>query len=322
MDSQERLRLLVQRTWQLAALLGVAFIAVVVGYWYTQIVRGAYYRELAENNRLRELKVEAPRGVILDREGRPLVENVPSYFLLFDRGRSASLEASLAFLARTLERPEPELARLVAASAANAPYVPLVMAEDLTLDQVARTGGRVARAPRVRDRGAPAPLLSPRHADGARGRLPRPGQRARARPPARSARGRPGGRSRESSRPTTRCCAAPTAAASWWSTAGASSCTRSCASPATRAATSSSRSTSSCSRRPSASSPTRSGAPWHSIRATARSSPWCRRRPSIPTCSRAASRRAIGAPSSTRRTSRCRTAPCRTPTLRGRCSRS
>ena len=91
MDSQQRLRLLVQRTWQLAALLGAVFAVVVVGYWYTQIVRGAYYRELAENNRLRELKVEAPRGVILDREGRPLVENVPSYFLLFDRGRGASL---------------------------------------------------------------------------------------------------------------------------------------------------------------------------------------------------------------------------------------
>ncbi|HEX2465507.1 MAG TPA: penicillin-binding protein 2 [Thermoanaerobaculia bacterium] len=148
MDSQERLRLLVQRMWQLAMLLGVAFTAILVGYWYTQIVRGAYYRELAENNRLRELKVEAPRGVILDREGRPLVENVPSYFLLFDRGRGASLsdprlgrgglESSLSFLARTLERPQEEFARIVAASTDSASYVPLVMAEDLTLDQVAR----------------------------------------------------------------------------------------------------------------------------------------------------------------------------------------
>jgi penicillin-binding protein 2 len=74
MDSPQRLRLLVQRTWQLAAVLGVAFLLVVIGYWYTQVVRGDYYRELAENNRLRELKLEAPRGVILDREGRPLVE--------------------------------------------------------------------------------------------------------------------------------------------------------------------------------------------------------------------------------------------------------
>ena len=138
LDSQERLRLLVQRTWQLTALLGAAFTVVAVGYWYTQIVRGGYYRELAENNRLRELKVEAPRGVILDRESRPLVENVPSYFLLFDRGRSESQAGSVAFLARTLERPEEELERVLASSAGQASYMPVVMAEDLTLDQVAR----------------------------------------------------------------------------------------------------------------------------------------------------------------------------------------
>ena len=111
MDSQVRLRLLVQRTWQSAALLGVAFTVVAVGYWYTQIVRGGYYRELAENNRLRELKIEAPRGVILDREGRPLVENVPSYFLLLDRGRSESLGRASPSCARTLDRPPEELER-------------------------------------------------------------------------------------------------------------------------------------------------------------------------------------------------------------------
>jgi penicillin-binding protein 2 len=138
MDSQERLRLLVQRARQLAVLLGVVFAVIVTGYWYTQIVRGAYYRELAENNRLRELKVEAPRGVILDREGRPLVENVPSYFLLFDRGRSASLESSFAFLSRTLDRPQEDFARRVAAASGSASYVPVIMAEDLSLDQVAR----------------------------------------------------------------------------------------------------------------------------------------------------------------------------------------
>jgi penicillin-binding protein 2 len=138
MDSQERLRLLVQRAWHLTALGAAAFGIVVVGYWYTQIVRGGYYRELAENNRLRELEIEAPRGVILDRESRPLVENVPSYFVLFDRGRSANLTSSLAFLARILGRPEDELGRVLAAAARNASYVPVVMAEDLTLDQVAK----------------------------------------------------------------------------------------------------------------------------------------------------------------------------------------
>ena len=41
------------------------------------IVRGAQYRELSEENRIREIPVAAPRGVIYDRNGVPLVRNVP-----------------------------------------------------------------------------------------------------------------------------------------------------------------------------------------------------------------------------------------------------
>ena len=41
--------------------------------------RGTSTRELAETNRLRKLLMKAPRGLIFDRKGRLLVENVPSY---------------------------------------------------------------------------------------------------------------------------------------------------------------------------------------------------------------------------------------------------
>ena len=85
---------LVQRVRVLRGALAVLLCAVAGSFWFTQLVRGDYYRELAENNRLRKLPVRAPRGLIYDRLGRPLVENVPSYFLLFDRGRSADIQSS------------------------------------------------------------------------------------------------------------------------------------------------------------------------------------------------------------------------------------
>ena len=75
------------------------------GFWFVQLVQGHYYPELAENNRLRQLPIKAPRGPIYDRHGRRLVENIPSYSLLFDRSRSAHLAASLAFAAPVLDRP-------------------------------------------------------------------------------------------------------------------------------------------------------------------------------------------------------------------------
>lgn len=48
---------------------------------YLQIVRGDYYQDLAQGNRLRIYSVAAPRGIIYDRYGKPLVYNTPSFEL-------------------------------------------------------------------------------------------------------------------------------------------------------------------------------------------------------------------------------------------------
>ena len=43
--------------------------------WYLQVLSGDEYRAEANENRVREIKVQAPRGEIVDRNGRVLVEN-------------------------------------------------------------------------------------------------------------------------------------------------------------------------------------------------------------------------------------------------------
>ena len=76
----------------------LALLLLVAGrFWFVQGVRGAYYRELADNNRIRRLSVEAVRGLIFDREGELLVENIPVYNLLVDRSRSRNLDQGLQF---------------------------------------------------------------------------------------------------------------------------------------------------------------------------------------------------------------------------------
>lgn len=47
-----------------------------------QVVQGAYFRDVADNQRIRLVAVPAPRGLIYDREGVPLVQNVPVYQVL------------------------------------------------------------------------------------------------------------------------------------------------------------------------------------------------------------------------------------------------
>ena len=82
---------------------------VALGYWYTQVVRAQHYRALSENNRLRQAPLKAPRGPIEDRKGRVLVENVPSYNLLFDRSLSRDRDRSLEFASNILGQNAKEL---------------------------------------------------------------------------------------------------------------------------------------------------------------------------------------------------------------------
>jgi len=49
--------------------------------FYLQVIRGGYYYSLGENNRIKIEYVKAHRGIIFDRAGKPLVENVFGFSL-------------------------------------------------------------------------------------------------------------------------------------------------------------------------------------------------------------------------------------------------
>jgi penicillin-binding protein 2 len=47
--------------------------------YYLQVVKGEYYSERAENQRIRLIPIPAPRGAILDRNGKILVDSRPTF---------------------------------------------------------------------------------------------------------------------------------------------------------------------------------------------------------------------------------------------------
>ncbi len=63
----------------LAVYIVIAALGLFIRLWYLQAVKGDYYYEQAENNRIRPVKLRPPRGIIYDRHGRPLVENVLTF---------------------------------------------------------------------------------------------------------------------------------------------------------------------------------------------------------------------------------------------------
>ena len=59
-------------------LLALAVFAVLLfRLWALQVLSGSHYLVQAQNNQVRNVRVEAPRGTIVDIKGRPLVTNVP-----------------------------------------------------------------------------------------------------------------------------------------------------------------------------------------------------------------------------------------------------
>src|SRR5215813_12856607 len=81
-DSSQNLRL---RLSIVNAVVILLLIVLGIRLYVLQVVRGHYYADLAENQRIRLLPIPAPRGVILDRNGRVLVDSRPIYEVILSR---------------------------------------------------------------------------------------------------------------------------------------------------------------------------------------------------------------------------------------------
>jgi penicillin-binding protein 2 len=85
------------------ALFGLLFIRL---YWL-QMVQHDRFRTLSENNRLRIRTIRAPRGQILDRNGRPIAETQASFDLICSPVDVTDLEGQIRLLEEIVEF-EPE----------------------------------------------------------------------------------------------------------------------------------------------------------------------------------------------------------------------
>ena len=71
-------------------ILGI-FLILAYGLWRLQVVQQRLLRPLAEKNRIKQVPILAPRGKILDREGRIIVDNYPSFSALLLRDQTRDL---------------------------------------------------------------------------------------------------------------------------------------------------------------------------------------------------------------------------------------
>lgn len=120
----------------LRALIALAVVLLIGRLWQLQMLAGEKYRLLADRNRLRQVNVAAPRGVIYDRNGEILARNRPSFSVIVIPGdlpqddendpEGKAAAAVLDHLLDILGRPAPDLGtgfsgRLTSATPAPAP---------------------------------------------------------------------------------------------------------------------------------------------------------------------------------------------------------
>jgi len=126
---------------------GAVFALLAIAYWYVQIVLGDHYFGLSENNRIRSVKLTAPRGYVLDRDGSVLVENEPAYSLLLYRREAKDLAGSTDFVVRLLGMPAEQIGARIQRGRRYPEFVPISIAENLTLEEVAVIEARAPEHP-------------------------------------------------------------------------------------------------------------------------------------------------------------------------------
>ncbi len=102
-----------------------------------QLAEGSYWREMAENNRLRRIPVAGIRGRIYDRRGRVLADNAANWDLLLFPDEAGDLAATADFLAAA-GIADAATMQASLAQRRTGRLAPLVVAEDLSWQQVAR----------------------------------------------------------------------------------------------------------------------------------------------------------------------------------------
>src|SRR5580765_4771713 len=116
-------------------ILGI-FLVLAYGLWRLQVMQADYYSLAAERNRIRNVPVLAPRGKILDREGRTIVDNYPSFSALLLRDSSRDLNADADLIAQGLHLNPAEVRARIRRFASMPQYEPIFLKEDITPDEL------------------------------------------------------------------------------------------------------------------------------------------------------------------------------------------
>ncbi len=135
--NEESADFLRKRLWVAAAIIFFFFTLIMLRLWSLQIYHGEEYKRKADSNRMRRQEIAAPRGHILDRYGREIVSNRPSFNVVMIREDSDDTDEVLKRLAPILHEDISTLWQRIRDAERTPRYMPVVLKRDVDWETLA-----------------------------------------------------------------------------------------------------------------------------------------------------------------------------------------
>lgn len=118
-------------------MIGITFAVFTLRLWVLQVVNGPELRQFSEQNSIRETKIPAPRGIVYDRNGEVLVENLPGFEVNLSPQYVTNLEETAEALGAALSMPPSTVMQLVNRSRRiNGRFRPVRIKDNLSRDDI------------------------------------------------------------------------------------------------------------------------------------------------------------------------------------------
>ncbi len=133
---EEELKEILQRWKWVSWIMFGAGLILIGRLWYLQIIHGDKLRQYSEINRLKETKIQAPRGLIFDRYGHILVDNLLDLELTITPQYISNLKQAAKEISPIVKIPFKQIMEKVWTGEKNhGPFRPVVIKKHLTLTQ-------------------------------------------------------------------------------------------------------------------------------------------------------------------------------------------
>lgn len=106
--------------------------------WDLQVMRGAEMRKMSEQNRVRKIKIVAPRGIIYDRTGKVIADTRAAFNVYVTPEDIKDFSQTIDGLADLLKWDREEIIEKLKAFSGKPPSFPIKIRSDIPMDEVAK----------------------------------------------------------------------------------------------------------------------------------------------------------------------------------------